>query len=260
MRQEVQELETDYKSLAKDFAELERHTNDVSKELVAFEREDVQMQEKRKHLVTKQKKLKKSISDDGHAKSEAASGAQNYAEDMLKLKAELEKHEVNLAREEAELEKICDGLKDKTAVFSQQIDTRQAELQPWLDKIAEKQAAIDLATNQRDLLEEKSASIQRAIEEAEATMEKVETDNGEKAEQLETLAAEKAELVESVKRLTFELEVSRWSAASCAARMQGPSMCLSYSHPSIPMPLAHSTTTSEAPGGGELNAPEGRRS
>lgn len=208
MRQEVEELDTEYQTLARDHKELEKHTNEVSKELVAFEREDVQMQEKRKHLINKQKKLKKTIHDDTLARSEASTWQKSYGDDMEKLKAELEKHESNLAREEAELEKICDGLKDKTAGFSAQIDTKQAELQPWLDKLAEKQAAIDLATNQRDLLKEKAASIERALDEAKSSLEEIQADNGGKEEQLATFRAEYDDKKASLQELRSDLQVS----------------------------------------------------
>jgi structural maintenance of chromosome 4 len=183
--------------------ELEKHTNEVSKELVAFEREDVQMQEKRKHLANKQKKLKKTIHDDTNARSEASTWHKSYGEDMEKLKAELEKHETNLAREEAELEKICDGLKDKTAGFSAQIDTKQAELQPWLDRLSEKQAAVDLARNQRDLLTEKAAS----IEEAKQSLEEIQADSADKEEQLAASKEEYAQIKSDLQQLKAELEV-----------------------------------------------------
>ena len=213
IKQEVQELEDEYKMIVKDVGELEKHTAEVSKELVAFEREDVQMQEKRKHLVTKQKKLKKSLQDDAHAKSEASSSFKTYGENMVNLTTELEKHEVNLAREEIELEKICDSLKDKTAIFTQQIDAKQTELQPWLDKVIQKQAALDLASNERSLLKEKSETTKKALEEAEDTLERVKLDNEAMREQMQALMKEKNEVAESVGTLTAELEVrARWSS------------------------------------------------
>ena len=208
IRQEVQELDDEYKILAQDVGQLEKHTAEVSKELVAFEKEDVQMQEKRKHLITKQKKLKRSLQDDAHSKSEASSAFKGYSEDMVKLKTELEKHDVNLAREEVELEKICDSLKDKTAVFTQQIDTKQVELQPWLDKVAQKQAAIGLASNERNLLKEKSEGVEKAIQEAQETYEKVKLDNEEQNTQLHSLAKQKEEVAKNVNDLKAELDVS----------------------------------------------------
>jgi hypothetical protein len=64
----------------------------------------------------------------------------------------------------------------KTEVFSAQIEVLQKDLQPWAAKIAEKQAAIDLAANERDLLTEKSEGVKVAIEEAETTLAKLATD------------------------------------------------------------------------------------
>lgn len=179
----------------------------MSKELVAFEREDVQMQEKRKHLLNKQKKLKKTIHDDTLARSEALTWQRSYGDDMEKLKAELVQHETNLAREETELEKICDGLKDRTAGFSAQIDLKQGELQPWLDKLAEKQAAVDLATNQMNLLKEKAASMERAVMEAKASLEEIHAHNAGNEKQLKASRAEYDEMRADLQRLKADLQV-----------------------------------------------------
>lgn len=64
----------------------------------------------------------------------------------------------------------------KTEVFSTQIESLQTDLQPWAEKIAEKQAAIDLVANERDLLKEKTESAAEALELAEAAMEKLVND------------------------------------------------------------------------------------
>ena len=191
------------------------------------------MQEKRKHLAGKQKKLKKAIQDDTHGRSEASTSFKSYGDDVARLSAELEKHDVELAREEVELERICDSLKDKTAVFSAQIDKKQGELQPWLDKLSEKQAAIDQATHQRNLLREKAEYAQKAIQEAQETMQAVEADNESKAGRMEKLKIERDELVEALNALKEELQVRSCSwlcAESCNGedRLTHTGPCMSF--------------------------------
>lgn len=237
IRKEVADLEAEYNELNANVKEMEKLATAVSKELVAFEKEDVQLQEKRKHLSAKQKKLKKSITDDTHARSEATSWYKNYGEDMDRLRVELEQHETSLAKEEAELEKICDGLKDKTAVFSAQIDQKQTEMQPWLDKLGQKKAEMDLKRNERDLLKEKSESAKRALQEAEEIVEKVQKDNEEKVAAMEQLKGERQEIAQAAQNLKEELAVrniltaaalglTRLTIATASARRQATSKCI----------------------------------
>lgn len=78
-----------------------------------MDRSDVQLQEKRKHVVTKVKKLEKSISTDTHARAEAQTWVKNHGDETIKVRKDLDKMERTLEKEEAELEKVRDGLKGK---------------------------------------------------------------------------------------------------------------------------------------------------
>lgn len=69
------------------------------------------MQEQKKHFATKQKKLKKQVSDDTHAKTEAASNIRDRRDEVAKLTGELAKIEKQLSAEEALLDEIRDSLK-----------------------------------------------------------------------------------------------------------------------------------------------------
>lgn len=197
----------EYQQLYAEHAELKKTTDQVAKELILLEKEEVQMQEKLKHAATKQKKLTKSITEDGHARSEAKTSFNSYGDDMTKLKAELDKHEANLVKEEAELEKICESLKGKTAGITQQIDAKQAELQPWLDSVAAKKGEVDIKTNERDLIKQKSEAAQRGLKEAQETLEAAEASTAESAEQITQLAAEKKTLQQEITAAKSELEV-----------------------------------------------------
>lgn len=68
----------------------------------------------------------------------------------------------------------------KTEVYSTQIESLQTDLQPWAAQIADQQASIDLATNERDLLAEKTNSIKVGIDEAKSTLENLAADDAAK--------------------------------------------------------------------------------
>ena len=111
--------------------EVERLTDALVKDSKKFEKEEVGLQEKKKHLTTKQKKSKKSLTDvsvlqhgtcieftvvqDGHARSEALSAVQNYEADLDSNRAKITGLEEKLIVEEAELEEIRDSLKGEVA-------------------------------------------------------------------------------------------------------------------------------------------------
>ena len=98
------------------------------------------------------------------------------------------------------MEEIRDSLKDKTDVFTQQIEAKQRELEPWTAKISEKQSAIDVATSERDLLVQKATSVQAALEEAKAKVQQVKEGDGDKQAEYAQLKKEKGKLERAVER------------------------------------------------------------
>lgn len=59
---------------------------------------------------------------------------------------------------------------DKTQVFHDKIQLKQKELQPWTAKINEKQAAIDVASGERDALTTKAEALKAQCREADETL------------------------------------------------------------------------------------------
>ncbi len=191
---EIEELESAYKALVKEFESISRGSEKIVKELAKYEKEDVQLQEKRKHLETKKKKLAKSIADDRHTASEAKATASDSAHKIEKEEAELRKLEASLEREEAQLEKIRDSLKGKTEKFSRAIEQKQRELQPWTAKISDKVAAKNVAQEERDLLASRGAQVEASIAEAKEALRNLELDNETKHEEVESLTRERRDL------------------------------------------------------------------
>ncbi|EST05106.1 RecF/RecN/SMC, N-terminal [Kalmanozyma brasiliensis GHG001] len=191
---EIEELESGYKALVKEFESISRGSEKIVKELAKYEKEDVQLQEKRKHLETKRKKLAKSIADDRHAASEAKNTAFDSAHKIEKEEAELRKLEGTLEREESQLEKIRDSLKGKTEKFSRAVEQKQRELQPWTAKISDKVAAKNVAQEERDLLASRGAQVEASIAEAKESLRNLELDNETKHDEVESLNQERRDL------------------------------------------------------------------
>ena len=62
-KEEIEKLEKDYKELKKSFEKLEKDNEEIIKLLTGLEKEGVQLNEKRKHLETKRKKVDKGLSE-----------------------------------------------------------------------------------------------------------------------------------------------------------------------------------------------------
>ncbi|KAI0962099.1 hypothetical protein AcV7_001019 [Taiwanofungus camphoratus] len=198
-------LEKHFKERGEAYEEVKTAAALAVKDLAAQEKQQVSLEERRKHANGKAKKLKKSLQDDEHARTEALRAVKDNATKMEKEKAKVEEFEDSLAREEKVLEEIRDSLKDKTQVFHDQIEGKQKELQPWTAKINAKQAEIDLAASERDMLAKKAEAAKTASEEAQEALEKLRVDHGAKIKDFDELKASKSikqkEFKEGEKRL-----------------------------------------------------------
>lgn len=202
---QIEDLQKGYDAKLADFEEVKRLTDALVKDAKKIEKEEVGLSEKKKHLVSKQKKLKKSVTEDGHARSEALGTVQNCQGQLETNRAKVADLEVKLEAEEKELEEVRDSLKDKTDEFTTKIEAKQRELEPWAAKINEKQSAIDVAQSERDLLAQKATGAQEALEEAHAALQAVRDGDQSKHEEYAALKKEaskaKKELAEAEETL-----------------------------------------------------------
>lgn len=188
------------------YKEVESETGGMVKELERKEREMVSLGEKMKHARGKQKKLKKTITDDEHALKAAIATARDSQSEVEKLRAELEAKEALIEKEEAELDHIRDSLKDKTQVFADQIEVKQAELAPWAAQVTTKKAALDLAMSERNLILKKTEDVKASLEAAQDTIKKIETESKTKADELKVLKQEQKEYLQGIRDAQEELK------------------------------------------------------
>ncbi|KAG8852500.1 hypothetical protein FRB96_008688 [Tulasnella sp. 330] len=181
----IEALERNYDERVKAFEVVKKELAPLAKQLQNLEKQEVQLGEKRKHIMTKGKKLTKSLREDIHGKNEAEDWVKNHTEMIERKREEVEALEQSLEKEELELEKITDGLKGKTDVFHAQIETKQKELEPWNAKINKKQAEVDLATNERDMLAEKANAVKSSVSDANKNLEDLTIDKEAKEAELQ---------------------------------------------------------------------------
>jgi structural maintenance of chromosome 4 len=163
---EMDQAEASYNKLAKEYEQLGHKANEAARELQKFEKEDIRLQENRKHLKNKGKKLIKSLETDKHTLVELESTINNCDADSNKFSVELDKLTETKVKEETELERIRDSMKGKTDEVQVQLEQKQRELAPWSAKINDKQAEIDLAQSEYDLLSDRVNSVQTKLDQA----------------------------------------------------------------------------------------------
>ncbi|KAK4676068.1 Structural maintenance of chromosomes protein 4 [Podospora pseudoanserina] len=202
----IKQLEKAHAKGNKEYEAQEKETQALIKEMAKFEQERVKFEEKRKFLADKRKKLEKTIANSENSAEQADQTIQECAEDIERRAAEIENIERWIKEEEEELTKIRDSLKGKTQHMSDQIAAKQKSLEPWKEKINQKQSAIAVAESELAILEEKAKAGGVALEEMEAKIVAIQELQAAKAEEFKACQAEKDALKKEGRRVVAELE------------------------------------------------------
>jgi structural maintenance of chromosome 4 len=202
----IRELEKAYKKAAKQYEQMEKQTQELVKELAKFDKEGVKFDEKRKFITGKQKKAEKTANTSRLSASEAASLIEKHSDDIERKGADVAELEQSMQREEAELVKIRESLKGKTQGLSDQIAAKQKSLEPWNEKINQKQSHIAVVRSELDIIQEKAKSGQKAVHDANAKVESIQATREEKAAEIEQRQHEKARLEKDVRKIQDALQ------------------------------------------------------
>ncbi|RYO88947.1 hypothetical protein DL763_005807 [Monosporascus cannonballus] len=202
----IKQLQKAYSKGSKEFEAREKHVQALVKEVAKFEQERVKFDEKRKFLTDKRKKLEKTITNAEKSSEEADETIERCTEDIASRAEEIAALEQQIQREEAELFKIRDSLKGKTQVFSDQIAAKQKSLEPWKEKINQKQSAIAVAESEMAILEEKANSGAVALEELQRKVASIEEGRAAKIDELQECQAEKKRLEKEAQKVQAEIE------------------------------------------------------
>ncbi|KAJ4142761.1 Structural maintenance of chromosomes protein 4 [Fusarium falciforme] len=203
----IKSLEGEHAKGAKEFEAQEKQTQALVKEMSKFEQERVKFDEKRKFLEDKRKKLEKTIANAETTSAEADETIEQCGEEIEIRTQAIGELEEQIQTAEAELAKIRDSLKGKTQAFSDQIAALQKSLEPWMEKINQKQSAIAVAESELSILQEKANAGAVALEELEAKIVSIEEGKAAKKKELKSCQAEKAELLKEAAKMESELQV-----------------------------------------------------
>ncbi|KAI1933015.1 Structural maintenance of chromosomes protein 4 [Ophidiomyces ophidiicola] len=198
-------LQRQFKQRINELEAMEAETQTAMKEVSKYDKESVKLEEKRKFMFSKQKKLEKAMQSSRLAASECASLAEKHRDDIEKKAAEIALLENEMKYEEKELFSIRESLKGKTEGLSELIAEKQKELEPWNKKVNEKRSAIAVAQSELDILREKSGAGAIALEEAQARVFSFQNGVIAKTEELEQRRTKKIELENDAQTAMTEL-------------------------------------------------------
>lgn len=202
----IKELQKQFSKGNKEYEAHDKETQALVKEMAKFEQERVKFDEKRKFLSDKRKKLEKTITNAEKTSAEADETIEQCTEDIENRAEEIVTLEQQTKEEEAELASIREALKGKTQAFSDQIAAKQKSLEPWQEKINQKQSAIAVAESELNILKEKANAGAVALEELENKITSIEQRRKEKEQELKACQKEKVELEEEAKEAESELK------------------------------------------------------
>ncbi|KAL9044729.1 MAG: hypothetical protein Q9214_002153 [Letrouitia sp. 1 TL-2023] len=203
--EEIKSLEKEYKRGAKDFETMQKSTQAIIKEMAKFDKEQVKYEEKKKFLTTKQTKLEKALQSSRLSGSEADSLIRKYSDDVDRNNREISSLEKNMHEEEKELAMVRDNLKGKTQVFSDQIAVKQKSLEPWKEKINEKQSAIAVTQSELDILLERASAGDVALQEAELKITSLKESRRSKEAELNDMKARRTQVEKNATKTRAEL-------------------------------------------------------
>ena len=202
----IKEMEKAYKRGMKEYESMEKEMQGLAKEMSKYDKESVKFDEKKKFLLGKQKKLEKSMQTTRLAASECESLVEKHSHDIEKKSAETAELEKEMQVEEKELASIREGLRGKTQGLSDQVTAKQKSLEPWDEKINQKQSAVAVAKSELDILRERSNAGAVLLEEAQGKVSSIEETLTGKQDDLEERKAQKATLEGEVAKLQHDLK------------------------------------------------------
>ena len=201
----IKVLEKSYKKGQKEYDILEKNTQAILKDMAKYEKEKVKFEEKKKFLVGKQKKLEKSLQSSRLANSESGSRTEKFSDDIERNTVEIASLEESMKAESSELANIRESLKGKTQAFSDEIAVKQKQLEPWNEKISQKESAVAVAQAELDILRERASAGEVALNELQEKIAGIKENRESKALELENAKAEKTQLEKELKKVQSDV-------------------------------------------------------
>lgn len=172
-------------------------------EFKKFEREDLKLQEDKKHTTQKLKKLDERVERDSSKITNISKECEDSTVLIPKLEEDIPRLQKLLLKEEKILEEINESSKVETEKYRTELTTVRGELEPWEKQLIEHKGKLEVACTEKRLLNEKHEAGRAAFEDAQKQMtdilDKIETKQANIANAHSELEKNKDEALEARK-------------------------------------------------------------
>ena len=218
---DIKRLEKQYKAGSKELEKLEKDTQGILKEVAKLDKQTVKVEETKKHLLNKAKKLEKTLETANFGISESGMLAKNADDDIQRIGGEIEDLEQEAQTENQELAKIRENLKGKTQGLSDQIAEKQKQLEPWNAKVSEKQSAAAVAQSELDILRERENAGATAAAEVGAKIVAFQEQRNTKAAELDSCEKDRKTAEKEIQSLQKQLDQISAQEAPLKSKVSG---------------------------------------
>lgn len=164
----IQETLISYNKLLDTVQNLNKQIEALSKGYKQSNKQLVTLDEKSKNLDNRLTKLRKQVASLERTISASKSESNNINEASVQYINDLKDLKTNLEAEKKKLNEIRSHLTDKTSEYSKEVERLKSELEPWEEKLKEKDNAMELISSSIEMLEnERSSNVKQLLHEKE---------------------------------------------------------------------------------------------
>lgn len=176
----VEELNKQKKQVQQEISTLVEHFQSASSQQKAVNKANVALEEKIKNLLNKTKKMEKSKQLLEQTLSSSKQKLENNTSASLQYKNELDEHVKNLETEKQKLDEMRRNLTHKTSDFTKQIQFLQRKLEPWNDKIKDKESAIQITNSSIEMLSNQKESFTKQLSDSKQKLLDIKSEGKQK--------------------------------------------------------------------------------
>jgi structural maintenance of chromosome 4 len=177
---------------------LNQRLESATKRQKEINRQKVSLEEKHKNLNAKIKKNIKNKESSEQALQSSTLKLQNYNSAAAKFKEEMETLEKDLELEKLKLSEIRKKLTAKTEHFTKEIGDLQTKLDPWNEKMKEKENSIQLVQSEVEMLKTQRENTSKQIENSRQRLVDIKAEGRQKEGQLHEAEAKLEKVEEQI--------------------------------------------------------------
>lgn len=187
LSEEVDEIQTKKSTLQKNIADINKEMSALSQKEKTLKSKSVSLEEKLKSLGNKTKKIEKAKKTAETSLSSSITKLDNLKAAENQLKDELGVLNLSLEVEKHKLSELRIKLTEKTSHLSKEIEEIQTKLEPYNDRLKEKESTIELIQSEIEMVETQRRGTENKLREASQRLIDIKKEGKAKESELDAL-------------------------------------------------------------------------